>query len=250
MTGSSSDSSNSQLKCAKDIKINTSFLGGHHAGFNHNPTFLLVECISEFWSHEQSLQKAVEITGHSLVDQTDVTWRRAKERKSMQVHEKRHRSGLLRLTCIRFGENRRVRVGWTAVITTAAYGAFSGEGPDEALLRAVVQPAAFSSSRFILKAETGLLGTLCCLGNQGGALAKLTDASWGCSPSLSVRWRKFLLPPGSNPESERDISLRWSSGAWRETRCKKKSKHVEQRLLGRTEKPQSRSSDCTPNSQD
>lgn len=160
VTGSSSDSSNSQLKCAKDIKINTSFLGGHHAGFNHNPTFLLVECISEFWSHEQSLQKAVEITGHSLVDQTDVTWRRAKERKSMQVHEKRHRSGLLRLTCIRFGENRRVRVGWTAVITTAAYGAFSGEGSDEALLRAVVQPAAFSSSRFILKAETGLLGTL------------------------------------------------------------------------------------------
>lgn len=55
--------------------------GGHHAGFKHNHTFLLVECISEFWSHEQSLQEAVEITGHSLVDQTDVTWRRGKERK-------------------------------------------------------------------------------------------------------------------------------------------------------------------------
>lgn len=40
----------------------------------HKPDFLLVECISEFWSHEQSLQKAVQIAGHSLVDQTNITW--------------------------------------------------------------------------------------------------------------------------------------------------------------------------------
>lgn len=31
----------------------------YHALFNNNPDFILVERISEFWSHEQSLQKAV-----------------------------------------------------------------------------------------------------------------------------------------------------------------------------------------------
>lgn len=82
----------------------------------------------------------------------------------MQAHEKgtvqaRALIRAQRLTRFRFGENRRVRVGWTAVIPTAAYGAVSGEGPDEALVGAVIQPAAISSSRFILSAEIGVMGT-------------------------------------------------------------------------------------------
>lgn len=34
---------------------------------------LLVECISELGSHEQRLQEAVQVAGHRLVDQADVT---------------------------------------------------------------------------------------------------------------------------------------------------------------------------------
>ena len=70
----------------KIILINTSILEKYYEYFHKNPDFLLVERISEFWSHEQCLQKAVEITGHSLVDQTNITWLRAKDRKLLQVH--------------------------------------------------------------------------------------------------------------------------------------------------------------------
>lgn len=34
---------------------------------------LLVECISELGSHKQGLQEAVQVAGHSLVDQANVT---------------------------------------------------------------------------------------------------------------------------------------------------------------------------------
>lgn len=34
---------------------------------------LLVECISELGGHKQRLQEAVQVAGHSLVDQADVT---------------------------------------------------------------------------------------------------------------------------------------------------------------------------------
>lgn len=40
----------------------------------HETSFLLVERISELGSHKQGLQEAVQVAGHSLVDQANVTW--------------------------------------------------------------------------------------------------------------------------------------------------------------------------------
>jgi len=36
---------------------------------------LLVECIPELRGHEQGLQEAVQVAGHCLVDQTNITFK-------------------------------------------------------------------------------------------------------------------------------------------------------------------------------
>ena len=47
-----------------------------------------------------------------------------------------------------------------------------------------------------------------------GLSKEFTSSIWGCSPSLSVKCRKFFFP-GSKLASRRDLSLVWSSGAYK-----------------------------------